>query len=127
VIAAESERTCFWPPLGMVYMGVYVYTYGTLDEELPMAELYEKMVRKQFLVSPATVKRLQRIAAKRGTSASEIVRLAIDSFDVNAAEAMDSPELMELVATRLKEAIESTRHAHRTVSRTLKLLSEGGD
>ena len=91
-----------------------------------MAEFSEKMVRKQFLVSPAIVKRLERIAAKRGTSASEIVRLAIDSFDVNAAEAMDSPELMELVSTRLKEAIKSTRHAHRTVTKTLKVLSEGG-
>jgi hypothetical protein len=90
-----------------------------------MAELSEKMVRKQFLISPAIVRRLEQIAAKRGTSASEIVRLAIDSFDANAAESMDSPELMELVSTRLKEAIKSTRHAHRTVTRTLKALSDG--
>ena len=100
------------------------YTHGISDEEQPMAGLSEKMVRKQFLMSPTTVKRLQRIVAERGTSASEIVRLAVDSFDVNAAEAMGSPELMELVSTRLNEAIESTRHAHRTVSRTLKSWSE---
>ncbi len=90
-----------------------------------MAKLSEKMVRKQFLVSPAIVERLEQIAAKRGTSASEIVRLAIDSFDANTAEAMESPELMELVSVRLKEAIKSTRRARRTVNKTLKALSEG--
>ena len=50
-----------------------------------MAENPEKMVRKQFLVPPSTAKRLERLAAERGTSASEIVRQAIQSYDVNKA------------------------------------------
>lgn len=86
----------------------------------------EKMVRKQFLVPPSTVRRLERLAAKRGTSASEIVRQAINSFDLNDAEAMQSGELMELVSVRLKEAIRSTRRAQRAVSRSLQALSSDG-
>ncbi|HEX7081724.1 MAG TPA: ribbon-helix-helix protein, CopG family [Gammaproteobacteria bacterium] len=87
----------------------------------------EKMVRKQFLVPPSTVRRLEQLAAKRGTSASEIVRQAINSFDVNDAEAMESSDLMELVSERLKEAIKSTRRAQRVVSRSLRDLSSGGN
>jgi predicted DNA-binding protein len=83
----------------------------------------EKMVRKQFLVPPSTVRRLEQLAAKRGTSASEIVRQAINSFEVEDAEALQSTELMELVSVRLKEAIKSTRHAQRTVARSLQALS----
>jgi predicted DNA-binding protein len=83
----------------------------------------EKMVRKQFLMPPSTVRRLEQLAAKRGTSASEIVRQAINSYDINDAEAMASNELMELVSVRLKEAINSTRRAQRTVSRSLQALS----
>lgn len=85
-----------------------------------------KMVRKQFLVPPSTVRRLEKLAAKRGTSASEIVRQAINSFDLNDAEAMQSSDLMELVSERLKEAIDSTRRAQRTVSRSLQALSSDG-
>ena len=85
----------------------------------------EKMVRKQFLVPPSTVRRLEQLAAKRGTSASEIVRQAINSYDIEDAEAMQSAELMELVSVRLKEAIKSTRHARRAVSRSLRALSSG--
>ncbi len=89
-----------------------------------MSEVSEKMIRKQFLVSPSTAKRLEQMAAERGTSSSEIVRQAIESFDANDADAMGSSELMELVSHRLKEAIESTRHAQQVVSKTLATLSE---
>jgi len=87
----------------------------------------EKMVRKQFLFPPSTVRRLEQLAAKRGTSASEIVRQAINSFDVNDAEAIQASDLMELVSERLKEAIKSTRRAQRVVSRSLENLSSGGN
>lgn len=86
----------------------------------------DKMVRKQFLVPPSTVRRLEQLAARRGTSASEIVRQAINSFDLNDAEAMQSADLMELVSARLKEAIKSTRRARRVVSRSLQALSPEG-
>jgi predicted DNA-binding protein len=91
-----------------------------------MAAASEKMLRKQFLVPPSTVRRLEQLAAKQGTSASEIVRQAINSYDVRHAETMESTELMELVSARLKEAIKSTRRAQRTVSRSLQVLSSAG-
>ena len=87
-----------------------------------MSVTSEKMVRKQFLVSPSTARRLERLAAARGTSASEIVRQAINAYDVNTDDSMESDELMELVSLRLKDAIKSTRHAHRTVARALRTL-----
>lgn len=90
-----------------------------------MADSAEKMIRKQFLVSPSTVRRLEKLAAERGTSASEIVRQAINSYDVKDGEAMESSDLLELVSARLKDAIKSTRRAQRTVSRTLQALSSG--
>ena len=84
----------------------------------------EKMIRKQFLVSPSTARRLERLAAARGTSASEIVRQAINAYDAHTADAMGSDELMELVSLRLKGAIQSTRRAYRTVAKTLRSLDE---
>jgi predicted DNA-binding protein len=91
-----------------------------------MARSAEKMVRKQFLVPPSTVERLERLATAQGTSASEIVRQAIKSYDARDTATMESSELMELVAARLKEAIKSTRHAQRTVSKTLRELDSAG-
>lgn len=85
----------------------------------------EKMVRKQFLVPPAMAKRLEQIAAERGTSASAIVRQAIESFDAADAEAMEPPELMDLVSLRLKDAIRATNRAERKISKVLNSLSEG--
>ena len=90
-----------------------------------MTATSRKMIRKQFLVSPSTARRLERLAAARGTSASEIVRQAIDSYDVNSADAMGSNELMDVASLRLKEAIKSTRRAHRAVARTLRALDAG--
>ena len=89
-----------------------------------MSEVAEKMVRKQFLMPPSMAKRLEQIAAERGTSASEIVRQAIESFDATGAQDMAPTELTDLVSTRLKDAIRSTRHAQRTVAKTLEKLSE---
>jgi predicted DNA-binding protein len=88
-----------------------------------MAEFSEKMIRKQFLLPPSTVRRLERLALERGTSASEIVRQAIRSYDIRDGDAIESAKLMELVSSRLKEAIKSTRHAQRTVSMSLQVLS----
>lgn len=106
-----------------MYAHVYVL-YGVANA---MALTSEKRMRKQFLVPPATVKRLERTAAARGTSASEIVRQAINSYDVQDGEAMESSDLMELVATRLKEAIAFTRGAKRTVNKTHRTLEAAED
>jgi predicted DNA-binding protein len=86
----------------------------------------EKLVRKQFLISPGQIQKLDRLAKDEGTSAAEIVRNAIDTYDPNMAPfvELDAPELMELVSTRLKEAIASTQKANRTIDKTLKKLSK---
>ena len=87
----------------------------------------EKLVRKQFLISPSQIKKLDRIARDEGTSVAEIVRVAIDSYnpDIAPFADLDAPELLDLVSTRLKEAIASTQKANRKIDRTLKKLSKG--
>lgn len=86
----------------------------------------EKLVRKQFLISPSQIKKLDRIARDEGTSVAEIVRAAIDAYGPNIAPFtdLDAPQLMDLVSTQLKEAIASTQKANRNIDRTLKNLSK---
>jgi len=85
----------------------------------------EKLVRKQFLISPSQIKKLNRIARDEGTSVSEIVRLSIDTYDPDIAAFADSdaPGLVDLVSIRLKAAIVSTQRANRNIDRALKKLS----
>ena len=109
----------------VVYKRVYVYDLICLNRGNETMAVSEKMIRKQFLISPSTAKRLKKIAARQGTSASEIVRQAIDSFDARSASAMDSTELTDLVSARLKIAIKETRKANRVMNKTLRALSEG--
>jgi hypothetical protein len=87
----------------------------------------EKLVRKQFLVSPSQVKKLNRLARDEETSVAEMVRVAIDSYNPDAPTIadLDAPELMALVSKRLKEAISSTKKANRTIGKALKKLSKG--
>ncbi len=82
----------------------------------------ENLIRKQFLVSRSQISKLEQLASAKGTSAAEIVRLAIDAFDPDSMDAMNSDDLMELVSNQLKEAINSTREANEQVSKTLKLM-----
>ena len=85
----------------------------------------EKLVRKQFLISPSQVEKLNRLARDEGTSVAQMVRQAIDTYnpDTAAIADLDASELMELASERLKEAITSTQKANRAVSNTLKKLS----
>lgn len=87
----------------------------------------EKLVRKQFLISPSQIKKLDRIARNEGTSVAEIVRVAIDSYNPDNLPFadLDARELMDLVSARLKEAIASTQKANRKIDSTLKKLSKG--
>ena len=82
----------------------------------------ENMVRKQFLISPSQVKKLDRLAKNEGTSVAEVVRLAIDAYDPDTATDMEATELMELVARRLKEAIEDTQKTRKRLNKTLRQL-----
>lgn len=85
----------------------------------------EKLVRKQFLISPRQIEKLNRLARDEGTSVAQMVRQAIDTYnpDTAAISGLDASELMELASERLKEAITSTQKANRAVTKTLKRLS----
>jgi uncharacterized protein (DUF1501 family) len=82
----------------------------------------QQLVRKQFLVSSSHVTKLERLAQEKGTSATEIVRLAIDAFDPEEPDAMASDELMDLVSSQIKAAIKATKKANGKVAKTLKTL-----
>ncbi len=81
-----------------------------------------RLVRRQYLVTQQNLAKLEAAAKAEGVSATEIVRRAIDRYHPLGSDEMDAPELMELVSTRLKEAIASVRKANRTVSKTLRSL-----
>lgn len=79
------------------------------------------LVRKQYLISSNQIEKLDRLAKEKGASAAEIVRQAIDAYEPGLDD-MDAPELMELVSTRVKEAIEDTRNTRKRLNKTLKQL-----
>ncbi len=83
---------------------------------------HEKLVRKQYLVSERQIEKLKLIASREDKSAAEVVRQAIDAYDPDAVDELDTPEFMALVSARLKEAVKSTRAARRKVEQTLKAL-----
>ena len=80
------------------------------------------LVRKQYLVSDGQVRKLQRIAAEKGTSVTEIVRRAIDAFDPDRLDDMEQSELLELVSARLKEAVIDTQRTRKRLEKTLLKL-----
>ena len=90
-----------------------------------MAAAPSNLVRKQFLISEESVAKLEKLAEARHISASEVVRQAIDSYDPYQSQEMEMPELMDLVSTRLKEAISSTKKANKKIANALKLLDHG--
>jgi hypothetical protein len=81
-------------------------------------------MRKQYLVSEDNIKKIQELASTKGTSAASIVRLAIDAYDPTGFDDMDSPEFMDFVSTKLKEAISATKKANRKVSGALKTMNK---
>ncbi len=85
----------------------------------------DNLIRKQFLISAGSVAKLEKLAKTRSISASEVVRRAIDSYDPYQSKEMDMPELIDLVSSRLKDAIISTQAANKKVDDTLKLLEQG--
>jgi non-homologous end joining protein Ku len=87
----------------------------------------EKLVRKQFLIYPAQARKIELIAKRQNTSAAEMVRKAIDAFNPDAWSDMAETELLELVRSRVKEAIADTRKTReRLVSALNKLEVKEG-
>ena len=105
---------------------VYVYIKDIVDKQRKDIKMEttraEKLIRKQFLISPSQIEKLNRLARDEGTSVAQMVRQAIDTYnpDTAAISELDSSELMELASERLKEAITSIQNANRAVSNALK-------
>lgn len=89
-----------------------------------MPAVAEKLVRKQFLVYPSQVKKMEALAKKENASVAEMVRKAIIAFNPeNDLSSMEESELLSLVSTRVKEAIVDTRNTRKRLDETLKKLS----
>ena len=84
----------------------------------------QKMVRKQHLIYQSQIEKLRVLAEAEKTSASEILRRAIDAFDPNAAAYVIESELLPLTRVRVKEAIKDTIATRRRAEATLKEISE---
>ena len=85
----------------------------------------EKLVRKQFLISPSQVKKIELLAKKNNTSAAKMVRDAIAAYNPDAPTDMEESELLKLVSARVKEAVTDTRNTRKRLDKTLKKLSAG--
>ena len=85
----------------------------------------EKLVRKQFLISQAQIKKIEFLAKKKNTSAAEMVRNAIAAYDPDVPTDMEESELLELVSARVKEAIVDTRNTRKRLDKTVNKLSAG--
>ena len=85
----------------------------------------KKLVRKQFLISSAQIKKIELLAKQKKTSAAEMVRNAITAYNPDVPVDMETSELLELVAVRVKEAIKETRNTRKHLDKTLKKLSVG--
>ena len=86
-------------------------------------QVAEKLVRKQYLISPTQIKKIELLAKKHNTSAAEMVRNAITAYNPDVPTDMEDSELLELVSTRVKEAILDTRNTKKRLDETLKKLS----
>ena len=82
----------------------------------------QPLIRKQYLVSQRNVSKLERLAKWKGTSATAIVRDAIEAYDPEGGDGLGDQELMALVSTRLKDAISDTQATRKKLQRTLKSL-----
>jgi hypothetical protein len=85
----------------------------------------KNLVRKQLMLSDANIKKLERIAKEKKLSVASVVRTAIDSFNPDGVD-LETSELMELVSTRLKEAIADTASTRKRLDKTLTEIEKRG-
>jgi hypothetical protein len=110
---------------------VYVYSVvkvqvNPFQERLHM-QAAENLVRKQYLISPKQVKKIEALAKKQKTSAAEMVRSAIDAYNPDVPIDLQESELLELVSQRVKEAIADTKETRKRLGKTLQALGVGRD
>lgn len=87
-------------------------------------QVAENLVRKQYLIAPHQIKKLQLLAEKQKTSAAEVVRMAIDAFDPDTPADLNEAELFDLVSVRVKEAIADTKATRKRLTKTLNALGK---
>ncbi len=87
-------------------------------------QVAEKLVRKQFLISTAQVHKLELLAKQKNTSAAEMVRNAITAYNPDVPVDMEDSELLELVSTRVKEAIVDTRNTRKSLDKFLQKITD---
>ena len=68
-------------------------------------------------MSEQKIEKLDRLASQDNISAANVVRLAIEAY--NPTQEVEMPELMNLVAERLKDAIHSTQAANQKIENIL--------
>ncbi len=83
----------------------------------------EKLIRKQFMISPDQARKLEILARQEKTSAAAMVRRAIAAYNPGLPSDMEESELLELVSAKVKEVIEETRNTRIRLDRTLERLS----
>ncbi len=82
----------------------------------------ENLVRKQYLIAPRQIKKLEILAKKQKTSAADVVRKAIDAFNPDVPAEMNESELFDLVSAKVKEAIKDTQETRNRLKVTLAAL-----
>jgi len=88
-----------------------------------MVAVAEKLVRKQFLLYPAQVKKMETLAKRENASVAELVRMAITAFDPdNTFSNMEESEMLSLVSANVKEALAETRRTRKHLDQTLEKL-----
>ncbi len=84
----------------------------------------ENLVRKQYMISPGQIDKIQTLAEQQQTSAANIVRLAIEAYHPDVPAEIKESELFDLVSARVKEAIKDTRATRKQLQATLNALME---
>ena len=79
-----------------------------------MATSQQNLIRKQFLISPSQIDKVERIAKQMKVSAAEVVRSAITAYDPSELDAVNQ-ELIDLVNEKLEGAIVATRKSQKEI------------
>ncbi len=84
----------------------------------------ENFVRKQYLVAPHQIEKIQVLAEKQNTSAAAVVRMAIDAFNPDMPPDLNESDLFTLVSAKVKEAIADTQATRKRLHKILAALGE---
>lgn len=86
----------------------------------------ENLVRKQYLIHPDQIAKINLLAEQTSMSAAEMVRRAIDAYNPDVSDGLNDSDLLELVAERLKEAIADTQKTNDRVTEIMEELGVEG-